>query len=173
MSAAWHIVGIDPSLTATGVAYHTGALLTIKTKAKERDGRLCQIADVIDQLQADVVVMEDLPRNAMAAGVTGMVQGVIRERLQRREIPYILVTPATLKAFATGKGNAKKPDMRAAWLAYAGADVKDDNQVDAAWLREAGMYLLDVPADASKFTPRQIEFVEKLRPQAAAIAALN
>lgn len=167
------VAGIDPSLTATGIAHPTGALLTIKTKAKDKDARLCQIGDVIDQLQTDLVVMEDLPRNAMAAGVTGMVQGVIRERLQRREIPYILVTPATLKAFATGKGNAKKPDMRAAWLSYAGADVKDDNMVDAAWLREAGLYLFENAADGSWFTDRQIEFVEKLRPQAAAIAALN
>lgn len=167
------IVGIDPSLTATGVAHYTGALMTIRTKAKEKDGRLVQIGDVIDQLQTELVVMEDLPRNAMAAGVTGMVQGVIRERLQRRDIPYILVTPATLKAFATGKGNAKKPDMRAAWLDYAGLDNKDDNQVDAAWLREAGLYLTGRSARADWFTARQIEFVEKLRPQAEAIAALN
>lgn len=170
---ARQVVGIDPSLTATGVAHYTGALMTIRTKAKEKDGRLVQIGDVIDQLQTDLVVMEDLPRNAMAAGVTGMVQGVIRERLQRRDIPYILVTPATLKAFATGKGNAKKPDMRAAWHDYAGVDNKDDNQVDAAWLREAGLYLTGRPERAAWFTPRQIEFVEKLRPQAEAIAALN
>lgn len=47
---------------------------------------------------------------------------------------------ATLKKFATGRGNAKKPEMLAAANAdrWMGFRFKDDNEADAAFLAEAG-----------------------------------
>lgn len=137
------IVGLDPSLAATGIAGKDGDLWTLKQKPKDGDVRLVNIYAGVAAAVAgsDLVVMEDLPRNAMGAGVTGMVQGVCRLAMRDLGVPYITITPATLKKFATGKGNAKKPDMRAAWFNLTGMDNKDDNQVDAAWLRVIGLYL--------------------------------
>lgn len=161
------IVGIDPSLASTGVAFGDGSLAALKQKPSDGDRRLVNIkAGVWTAVEgADLVIMEDLPRNAMGAGVTGMVQGVIRELLQESGVPYITVTPATLKKFATGAGNAKKPVMRIAWREYSDVDVANNDMVDAAWLREIGRYLTgQQPMERSYW-----ECVEPLRPQVDAI----
>ena len=55
------------------------------------------------------------------------------------------VTPSTLKKFATGRGNATKPDMRMALYQRAGVDCRDDNQVDAWWLRQLGLHIIEDP----------------------------
>lgn len=165
------VTGLDPSLSATGLADTVGRLHVLKQKPADGDRRLTLIKKGVVDLTAgsDLVVMEDLPRNAMAAGVTGMVQGVIRETFQDRGIPYITVTPATLKKFATGKGNAKKPDMRRAWLEYTGEDEADDNKVDAAWLRVMGIYLTGQLAQAADWW--EAPGLQPLKPQVAAIMA--
>jgi Holliday junction resolvasome RuvABC endonuclease subunit len=139
------VIGIDPSISSTGVAAE-GDLLTIKTTPKQGDGeRLLVIYRTLSAElfcnPVDFAVIEDLPANAMSAGITGRSQGIVRLVLTMAEIPYVAIPPATLKKFATGKGNAKKDAMRAAWLEYSGEDNADDNQVDAAWLRVIGLHL--------------------------------
>ena len=165
------VMGIDPSLNSTGLALVDGTLTTLKQKPVDGDYRLVKIrlgiiAAISGGNRPDLVVLEDLPRNAMGAGITGQVQGVIREVLQNNRISYLLVSAATLKKFATGKGNAKKPDMRAAWLKHMGEDNPRDDEVDAAWLRTLGLYLTgsDDPLVAWK-TPEHWEAaVANLRP---------
>lgn len=165
------VMGIDPSLNSTGVAMVDGTLLTLKQKPADGDYRLVKIRLAIVRAisapdRPDLVVMEDLPRNAMGAGITGQVQGVIREVLQNNRIPYLLVSAATLKKFATDSGRAKKPDMRAAWLELTGEDNPRDDEVDAAWLRTLGLYLTgsDDPLVAWKTPPHWEAAVTNLRP---------
>ena len=132
----------------------------IKTRTEDGDGeRLLAIYRKLNAYIAafdkpQFAVLEDLPTHAMSAGLTGRAQGIIRMTLAQYKIPYTAIPPATLKKFATGKGNAKKPVMRQAWLDFSGDDVADDNQVDAAWLRQVGLYLkgepVDLPADQLK-----------------------
>jgi hypothetical protein len=74
--------------------------------------------------------------------ITGQVKGVILEVLQAYKVPYIKVSPATVKKFATNNGAAKKPLMRSAWLEYSGIDNPRDDEVDASWLRTLGQYLV-------------------------------
>lgn len=164
----FRVVGLDPSLAATGVADADGRLWVLKQRPKDGDERLVNIYEAVSVHihGADLVVMEDLPRNAMGAGVTGMVQGVCRLALREMGIPYITITPATLKKAATSKGNAKKPDMRAAWLRFSGNDVADDNKVDAAFLREIGEHLT---GGDSWLT--DLDCIEPLREQVDAILA--
>lgn len=138
------VLGLDLSLTATGVCLPDGSTFTIKTRTKDGDRRLLHISQSIVDVLADVhfAVVEDLPTHAHGAGITGMVQGVVRTRLLENGIPYALVVPATLKKFATGKGNADKTGMAIAALKRAQREFPDDNQCDAAWLRWAGLTLL-------------------------------
>lgn len=148
------VIGIDPSLTATGIADSDGELSTVRAHFRLKDGRLRSIykavMDVADAAAHDLpdvdnpdarAVIEDLPKQAMGAGITGMVQGVVRLALIENGVPYIKIPPATLKKFATGKGNADKAAMRVAWQQYSGIDNPDDNQVDAAFLRLIGLHL--------------------------------
>lgn len=141
---ALRVLGLDLSLTATGVCLTDGHTLTIKTRQKDGDRRLVHIADALtsmigDGSSVDLAVVEDLPKHAMAAGITGMVHGVARAVLLRAGIPYALVVPATLKAFATGKGAGDKTPMVMAAYKRAGVEFGDDNQCDAWWLRAAGL----------------------------------
>jgi Holliday junction resolvasome RuvABC endonuclease subunit len=140
-------MGIDPSLNATGLALVDGTTRTLKQKASDGDFRLVNIrCDVISAIgypnRPGLVSMEDLPRNAMGAGITGQVQGVIREVLQAYSVPYVLVSAATLKKFGSGSGRADKKQMREAWLQISGIDNPRDDEVDAAFLRLLGQYLV-------------------------------
>lgn len=136
------IMGIDLSITATGVCMPSGATVTVSGRAGLGDRRLPLVRDHIREslrLQpADLVVIEDLPTHAKAAGITGMVHGAVRTLLMDLCVPYVLVTPATLKAYATGKGNCDKAAMILAAYKRGGREFSDDNQCDAFWLRAAG-----------------------------------
>lgn len=142
------VVGLDPSLTATGIAAADGALSTVGGDAKVGDRRLARIADAVAAVvaEADLVVLELLPQHMKSAGITGMAQGVIRLALVNAGIPYVSLQPSLLKRFATGSGNAMKTDMRMELYKRTGVDLRDDNQVDAWWLRAAGLQHLGEPA---------------------------
>ena len=135
-----NIVGIDPSLTATGIVHANGTTM-MTVSGGVGDLRLVLLWKAV-QLAADVAdlaVIEDLPVHGMGAGKTGMAQGVVRLSLMVLPVPYVTVTPATLKKFATGRGNATKADMRMELWKRAEIDIRDDNQVDAWWLRQLGL----------------------------------
>lgn len=131
-----NIVGLDLSITATGIAERDGKTFTAKP-ASTGDRRLVTIRNAVGLHVGgcDVVAIEDLPVNAKSAGITGMVHGAVRCALLEWGIPYALITPASLKSYATGKGNCGKPEMAVAAFKRAGVEFGDDNQCDAAWLR--------------------------------------
>jgi Holliday junction resolvasome RuvABC endonuclease subunit len=159
-AAAGHrprVLGLDLSLTATGIAYPDGTTTTIKTRQKDGDRRLLEIAHAIRWAAGEgqgpmgtdtpptLAVLEDLPKHAMAAGITGMVHGIARAVLLEAGVPYATVVPATLKAYATGKGSGDKTPMAMAAYKRAGVEFVDDNQCDAWWLRAAGLDWLGSP----------------------------
>lgn len=143
------IVGIDPSLSATGIANGLDHW-TVTTKPDDParlDRLFTEVEAAVTHVdECELAVLENLLHSTQSAGATGMAHGVIRLALIRREIPYALVPPATLKLYATGSGKATKPDLRVAWLQRTGEDVRDDNEVDALWLRQIGLALVDDPS---------------------------
>lgn len=134
------VLALDLSIAATGYALPDGQTGTFKGPWKG-DWRLVAIKTAVaghtDAI--DIAVIEDLPTHAKAAGITGMVHGAVRAVLLEAGVPYVLITPATLKAYATGKGNADKTAMAIAALKRAGREFGDDNQCDAWWLRAAAL----------------------------------
>jgi hypothetical protein len=147
-----NVVGLDLSITATGVADREGQTYTIKP-APRGDGRLVEIRDCVGLAVgvAQMVAIEDLPVNAKSAGITGMVHGAVRAALIMWGIRYVLITPASVKKYATGKGNADKTAMALAAFKRAGLEFGDDNQCDAWWLRAMtldhyGAPVVEVPA---------------------------
>jgi Holliday junction resolvasome RuvABC endonuclease subunit len=134
------ILGLDLSLTATGYALPDGQTGTFKGPWKG-DWRLVAIKTAVagraDSI--DLAVIEGPVVRSSAAVAIGMVHGAVRTVLMELGVPYVIVPPATLKAYATGKGNADKTAMAIAALKRAGREFADDNQCDAWWLRAAGL----------------------------------
>lgn len=133
------VAGLDLSMTATGVARTEpdGSVLTCVVKPSNRgDFRLPEIADRVLSLVAgfELVLIEEWLVRSQSAPITGMVHGVVREGLIRAGTPYSTVPPATLKKYATGRGNADKTAMAVAAYRRAGLEFEDDNQCDAWWL---------------------------------------
>lgn len=140
------ILGLDLSLTSTGLCLPNGATARLKTRQKDGDRRLLLIRDMvraaIREEQPHLAVIEDLPMHAMSAGITAHVHGVVKAELLEARIPYALIVPATLKSYACDHGRADKKRMAAAAYLAAGVEFTSDpggDQCDAWWLRAAGL----------------------------------
>jgi Holliday junction resolvasome RuvABC endonuclease subunit len=128
-------------MTATGVA-HTlaGQPCTHVIKPRETgDHRLTEIRARVREYvkDADLAFVEHLPQHVKSAGITGMVHGVVRLELIEQGIRYFTVPPASLKKFATGRGNCDKAAMILAAFKRGGVEFRDDNECDAWWLYAA------------------------------------
>lgn len=178
MIPPYRVVGIDPSLTATGLAFDNGQLVLINLPSKLGDNRLQVIHDKTYELAGSgywkstptLAVIEDLPQSARMAGKLGMAQGACRMALLAAGASLLAIPPATLKKFATGKGNATKAEMIEAWNEFAHAKETDDNRVDAAWLREIGRRLMR-QAEAGTVYPDygRMAVVQRYYPTAQAV----
>jgi Holliday junction resolvasome RuvABC endonuclease subunit len=154
-NAAHAVLGLDLSMTATGVCLPDGTTYTIKTNPKHGDRRLFQIVDEIVShlgepahgINADLAVIEEAPPGLKGPAIKAihMVHGAVRLRLTELNLPYVEVNPSTLKIYATGNKGADKPSMAVAAFKRAGAEFADDNQCDAWWLRAAGLDHLGHP----------------------------
>lgn len=135
------IVGLDLSLTATGIATpkHVGVLTSRRRGMERLDDLRSHIISHVNT--GDIVIIEGYSyASHNQAHQLGELGGVIRHMLWDHGIAYIDVPPATLKKFATGKGSANKSAMGLA-AARAGYDGPgDDNAIDAWWLRQLGEY---------------------------------
>lgn len=168
------VVGIDPSLTGTGIAVGLSLAETITTKPTGTDvrARLTRIrgivADVLRIVPADALVVIEGPsfgreQPGLAHLRAGLWWSLVND-LCACGCTVAEVPPKTLKKFATGSGNASKSDMRMALFKRLGIDNPDDNQVDALWLREAGLHLVGDP-DAIELPKTQLAALGGVRGQ--------
>jgi crossover junction endodeoxyribonuclease RuvC len=135
------VLGLDLSLTATGYAYSEEVVGVIRSKSRGMR-RLSEIVEAVHDLafEADIVVLEGYSyASANQAHQIGELGGVVRLVLYHRRIPFVDVAPATLKKFATGKGNAPKDAMIAAAIRRFGFEGSDNNEADAWMLRCMGL----------------------------------
>lgn len=90
----------------------------------------------------NAVALEDLPKNAQGAGLTGRAQGVVRELLASRGTLPITLAPASLKLAWAGSGRASKDDMRDAVEGVVKQNLKNSDEVDAYALAHVAAFSL-------------------------------
>lgn len=152
-----HVIGLDPSLTATGLASTRGWCEVIgykKQRAKDpgitqlpHPQRLTELQNLLENILAaidspDLVVME-LPavsRSGGGAHERGWLWWQLYNRLTRRSIPVGLLSPNQRALYATGKGTAAKGAVidQVSRRFPAWTTGGDDNAADAVVLMAAG-----------------------------------
>lgn len=162
------VVGLDLSLTATGIATPVG-VRTITSKGRagatldDRYERLVKLAQSIglaiaDDAEAadadDVLVVIEAPAFSRTTGHqhdrSGLWWLIVHALLQTQNT-VVEVQPTARAKYATGKGNAGKDEVLAAVVRrYPDVLVSNNNEADALVLRamgcdHLGQHLVDVP----------------------------
>jgi len=140
-------MGLDLSLTGTGVALTDGSTALIKTGSLRGCERLAHIRHEVTSLvfapdgaMVHLVVIEDYAAHSPGnEAPKAELHGVILLALYDWSIPVALVNPATLKKYATGKGTAKKEDMKLAAYKQFGREFPSNDECDAFFLRCMGL----------------------------------
>lgn len=160
------VVGIDPSLTSTGLADNTGR--TLRVKGARRGGTL--LDDLARMTHIATVVREFCaygPGHVAYPAALAVIEGpsfgqgrqsgtharaglwwLIVDGLASADIAIAVVPPATRAMYATGKGNAGKDEVLAAVVKrYPAWDVTGNDIADAVVLAAIGARLLGHPVD--------------------------
>lgn len=154
------VAGLDLSLTCCGLSRitsnHHGTLaevwhrgdkgITTQPYPQRCDSLVHITADIIAwSVPCDLAVMEELVPNPKSRSTNerGALWYFVYRRLVGHGIPVLVVHPGTLKRYATGKGNADKPEMRtAAREAWPEVVTVKTDEDDALWLASLGLHLL-------------------------------
>lgn len=153
------IVGIDPSLTATGLAILEEGkwveldVLSNKLRGHERmDYILTTLADLFVTLRkGDIVVMEGPSFNSQGQRtheLAGLWWLIRQEMWYYPDITVAIVSPTTRAKYATGKGNANKDAVyEAISKDFPNMEIKDHNVADAMVFAAMGARKTGAPID--------------------------
>lgn len=135
-----NLLGLDLSMTQTGYACSVCGVGVINSKPDaDRMRRFNRIASLVvdnhyhDTLTLAVIEGYSFGSRSGQAHSLGELGGIVRYSLWLAEIPFAEVSPASLKKFTTGKGNANKDEMLAAAIRHYGYEGSNNNEADA-WM---------------------------------------
>lgn len=171
MAAPFAAVGIDPSLTATGVALiqggHDTPLRSVHTfgrkgtKTETLRQREERIWAVVRQVTATVLTLDLTPLITIEGPAHGQTTGshhdrsglwwaLVRELRERTGAEIVEITPGQVKKYATGSGTANKSTVMAAAIRrYLDVPITNDNEADAWVLAAMAARLLGRPVEES------------------------
>ena len=152
------VIGIDPSLTSTGLAMRDRAgrlkSYALGDSNLRGEARLLFLRNAVDKhldrMCPDLVVYEGYAlgfrgkSNALFS--LGELGGVLKLLILERGLDILLVPPNNLKLFATGKGNSDKEHVSLALENSLGVKFSTSDQYDAAGLLWMGETYLDAAA---------------------------
>lgn len=166
MNDSPRVVGVDLSLTSTGLADSHGNVDRYRTKPTKTPGllddlgRIERIAHAVhlfalfgpDTWAATLVALEGPAFSRGAMGGQHVRAGLwwaVAARLTALPGPQVVVIPPTTRAmYATGRGNAGKDEVLAAAVKrYPAHDVTGNDVADAVILAAIGARLLGHPID--------------------------
>lgn len=158
-----YILGVDPSLTSTGIAWldtDSGEWVTERVRTSKHDGtradywsRMRMIGGAVkarafDGVPVDLVVIEGLATYGHNAGLLAALWWQIVGPLEADGVEVVAVAPATRAKYASGSGRASKSDVLAAVRAtYPAADVPGHDIADACALAALGARLKGFPVE--------------------------
>jgi Holliday junction resolvasome RuvABC endonuclease subunit len=170
------VIGVDPSLTCTGIASSDGWIETVGAKQVTTLPIAARV-DAVDRLAetivgwiwpADLVVIEEpLPAGRNPADTSGLERHalvwLVVRWLVRNERPFVLVNNRHRGAYATGNAAGRKADVVAAvaefWPTWKAG--KNDNKADAVVLMALGRHALGHPlGEVPKINARTVEQIE-------------
>lgn len=170
-------IGVDPSLTGTGVIVLQGGQIVERTVIKSkpcgdrpRDELLrlvtivSSVRDIIDKYTPEIIAIEGLA--FMARNTSSLVQLSGLNYLLRMafaDTKFVVVTPSSLKKFVTGKGNVQKDLILLETFKRYGVSFEDNNECDAYGLAQIGHAILDI--HTLPLTKAQQEVVDLTRTQ--------
>jgi Holliday junction resolvasome RuvABC endonuclease subunit len=177
------VIGVDPSLSCTGVAvWRNGSVRTFSVKTSPDDG-----PRVVREMIICAAIMPWV-RGATSSMVEAVYQQKLRGRtsldlaglhdvlvygLHARGVPVGVAAPTSVKQFATCNGRASKVQMVDDAEALLGIKVGDHNQADALWL--ATMEVVARGGQVNGWPPRSDHpiAVENQRMRAAVLAKVQ
>jgi crossover junction endodeoxyribonuclease RuvC len=151
------ILGIDPSLTSTGLVVVEGGKVTDSARVRTRltaHERIDHILSAIGWLARDVDLV-GIEGTAYAAKGSSVVQvfglwGVVSHFLWEARHPYYVIPPACRVKYATGKGNNSKDEVLAAVVRrYAEVTVTGNDVADALVVAAMGARHYGEPLESS------------------------
>lgn len=140
------VIGLDLSLVCTGMA-DAGGELTWAVKPGKLRGyerlRFIRAAVLKSCVEANTVVVEGPSFRSSSSSETGHHERAglwwfVTEALAAADIPLVVVSPAGLKKYATGKGNAPKDEVLLAASKRFSWFTGNNDQADALWLSAIG-----------------------------------
>lgn len=145
------VLALDLSLTSTGWArscdgaVEYGVLRTTKRGPERLIALRDRIVALLPVGVMTLVLVEDGVVRSSAAKVLGELHGVVKVALHESRICPALVSPAALKKYATGKGNADKLAVLSAAVQRLRYTGSSGDEADALWLLAIGLEHLGRP----------------------------
>lgn len=138
------VLALDLSSTSTGVCIDNDEEEWCNTLTWAPKGALLARARIMRdnareglRFTPDLVVIEGIAtRHTQTAIAIGFVHALVLDAISDH-VKVLTVSPAALKKFATGKGNADKDAMLVAAI-RAGSECDTNDQADAFWLWSLG-----------------------------------
>jgi Holliday junction resolvasome RuvABC endonuclease subunit len=126
-------IGDNKQLLAHGV-WNLGAGRPIEAQHRELEN---QLLNAIAAYDCGMIATENAgfgSRNPAVQAMHNERLGVIRLVACRSGCEVRTFQPTTIKAYATGSGRAKKPQMIASLKTHFGIEIDSDDEADAIWI---------------------------------------
>lgn len=140
-------VGLDLSLTSTGIAIiHGNQITTRRVTSTGKKGatsaeQVARLGALVEDIAHEVPWTEhariavegpSYGSTGSAAHILGGFWWMVRHRLATLDLDVVVVPPGTVKKYATGKGNAGKDEVLTAVVRrYSHVDVRGNDEADA------------------------------------------
>lgn len=172
------IVGLDLSLTSTGISSICPKVLSIVTRIEKTSSSMSYMGrynKLIESIKSEIPSNGDIIffiegysfgsfGKSSSASYLIELSGILKYDLWKAGISYKIVPPTLLKKFITGKGNAKKEDIKLHIYKRYGMEFAVSDSADAYGLMAlGGAYYTGMAINNKELTAVEKECILKLK----------